>query len=94
LSDIPPSYAPKKNESITLQYYDAEEDKIIRLECKFLEKNLYKGRNVWSGEIMGEKSKGTFKLEYHEHKKEIGDMLYFEMPLDNENKLELYLKGI
>ncbi len=43
---------------------------------------------------MVEKSKGTFKLEYHEHKKEIGDMLYFEMPLDNENKLESYLKGI
>ncbi len=43
---------------------------------------------------MKEKSKGTFKLEYHEHKKEIGDMLYLEIPFDNENKLELYLKGI
>ncbi len=93
LSDIPPSYAPKKNESITLQYYDAEEDKISKCEFKFLEKNLYKGRNVWSGEIMSEKSKGTFKLEYHEHKKEIGDMLYFEMPFSG-SKLELYLKGI
>ena len=94
LSDISPSYAPKRNESITLQHYSTTEDKFIRSEYKFLEKNLYKGRNVWSGEMMTEKFKGTFKLEYHEHKKEIGDMLYFEMPLDNENKLELYLKGI
>ena len=93
LSDIPPSYAPKKNESITVQSYSAVKGKFIKCEIKFLEKSLYKGRNVWSGEIMGEKSKGTFKLEYHEHKKEIGDMLYFEMPFSG-SKLELYLKGI
>ena len=94
LSDIPPSYVPKRNESITLQSYSATKDKITRVEYKFLEKNLYKGRNVWSGEMMTEKSKGTFKLEYHEDKKEIGDMLYFEMPLDDESKFNLYLKGI
>lgn len=93
LSDIPPSYVPKRNESITLQSYSITKDKLIRSEYKFLEKNLYKGRNVWSGEIMSEEFKGTFKLEYHEHKKEIGDMLYFEMPFSG-SKLELYLKGI
>ncbi len=94
LSDIPPSYVPKRNESITLQSYSATEDKFIRAEYKFLEKNLYKGRNVWSGEMMTEKFKGTFKVEYHEDKKEIGDMLYFEVPFDKGSKFEYYLKGI
>ncbi len=95
LSDISPSYAPKRNESITLHSYSATEDKITKCEIKFLEKNLYKGRNVWSGEMMTEKGKkGTFKLEYNEHKKEIGEMLYFEIPLDDESKFNLYLKGI
>jgi len=94
LSDIPPSYAPKRNESITLQSYSTTKEKFIRSEYKFLEKNLYKGRNVWSGEMMAEKVKGTFKVEYHEDKKEIGDMLYFEVPFDKGSKFEYYLKGI
>ncbi len=36
LSDIPPSYTPKRNECITLQSYSVTNDKFFRFEYKFL----------------------------------------------------------
>jgi len=92
LNDFPSSYLPKQNQKITFNSYDALEDDISHSEFKFVKKSTYMGRKIWFGEISINNFKGVFKVEYS--KNGLGNMLYYEMPYDENTNMELILLGI